>query len=136
MFRSFFCDHGGRSWYMWSWSQEKIINDSKTFALLCVIVHQTKLPVILQVTADKSMIEEVLGQLPTRKIAPGWWLLVNCPPPDNCPLDDCPPENCPLAIKFPPKIILPTQAIPLKEYYKWTENYALSTSTIIKESIY
>ena len=76
----FYCDHGGRSWYMWSWSQEKIINDSKTFALLCVIVHQTKLPVILQVTADKAMIEEVLGQLPTRKIAPGWWLPGNCRP--------------------------------------------------------
>ena len=41
----------------------------------------------------------------------------NCPL-DNCPLTIAPEENCPIAIKFPPKIIAPTQAISLKDYYE------------------
>ena len=65
----------------------------------------------------------------------------NCPPENRpppprtiVPEENFSPENCPLATKFPPKIIAPIQAIPLKEYYEWTENYALYTSIIIKES--
>ena len=82
------------------------------------------------------------GQLLPRIVAPE----ENCHPgncpPDNCPRGELPrgefppPESCPLAMKFPPKIIAPTQAIPIKEHYELTENYALPTSTIIKESFY
>ena len=71
----------------------------------------------------------VLGQLPPDSCHP-----------DNCYLDDCPPDNCtrtiapsifaprkitpppqkiaPFTLKFSPKIIAPTQQIPLKKYYE------------------
>ena len=55
----------------------------KLLLSLCVIVHKTKLPVILQVTADKAIIEEVLGHLPTRKIAPWMMALGKLPPGDD-----------------------------------------------------
>ena len=57
----------------------------------------------------------VLGQLPPRKTAPR----------TIATEDNYPPENCPLTIKFPPKIMTSTQA-------NSPEDYALSTSTIIK----
>ena len=47
------------------------------------------------------------GQLPPRKIVP----------PDNFPRGKLPPENRLLTIKFPLKIIAPTQANSAKEYY-------------------
>ena len=52
------------------------------------------------------------------------------------------PRRISLPGKLPPrheissKKIAPTQAIPIKEHYELTENYALPTSTIIKESFY
>ena len=83
------------------------------------------------------------GQLPPRKIAPRTispWMIApgqlrlgliapekNCTlnngsrgklPPDNFPRGKLPPENCLLTIKFPLKIIAPTQANSAKEYYE------------------
>ena len=64
-------------------------------------------------------------------------------PSDNCPSDNwpqriiAPRKIAPLTIKFPPKTIPRTLANSPKDTYEWTEeNYALSTSTIIKESFY
>ena len=52
----------------------------------------------------------VQGQLPPRKIVP-WiiapWMIA---PQIIAPEDNFPLENCPLTIKFPSKIIAPTQA--------------------------